>query len=223
MISPVPLLYRISKTQSRRNLYEWLRSAIAEAQLASDARILSIGAGGDVEAELRRAGLSFTSVDIDPSRHPDVIADLEKLTPFANESIDAVFVLEVLEHLKNPMQGVAELERVLRPGAVVIGSTPFLLAIHDEPHDYYRFTYHGLQHLFRDFEHVLLRERNGELRAAGVLFTRRLIHVPHGQALRTLLLSPLLILLSSIAAALDRLLPSRNGTTGYFFVFRKPL
>jgi SAM-dependent methyltransferase len=45
-------------------------------------------------------------------------ADLFHL-PFANAAFDAVFVCFVLEHLRDPLKALAELQRVLRPGGVL--------------------------------------------------------------------------------------------------------
>ena len=66
-----------------------------------------------------------------------------------------------------------------------------------------------------------MRERNGYFAAAAVLVYRRFVlDAPlRGVAL---LRAPLLLLLALGLELLDRLAPSQDGTTGYFFVYRKP-
>ncbi len=53
--------------------------------------------------------------------------------PFADASADAVFALEVLEHVEHPFRVFAEMRRVLRPGgyalALVPSDSPLFLAI----------------------------------------------------------------------------------------------
>ncbi len=44
--------------------------------------------------------------------------------PFAADSFDAVFLHNVLSHLKNPLAALGEMQRILRPGGVVGASHP---------------------------------------------------------------------------------------------------
>lgn len=215
-------LARFSKRRSRRNLYPWLHETIAAHGLAQAGSVLNIGAGGEIADALARAGIRATAIDIDPARRPDLLASVESLEGIADSTVDAVFCLEVLEHVARPDAAAAAIRRVLRPGGLLVGSTPFLLGIHDQPHDYYRYTSHGLRHLFTAFEALDLRERNGYFAAAAVLVTRRFAVGTHGERKRAALLCPILIPLSFALEALDWIFPARDGTTGYFFVFRKP-
>ena len=71
-------------------------------------------------------------------------ADLNRPLPFAEASFDTVLLTDVLEHIARPEQLIAESARVLRPGGKVIVTVPFFYWIHEEPHDYYRYTEHAL-------------------------------------------------------------------------------
>src|SRR3989344_4613287 len=56
----------------------------------------------------------------------------------------------VLEHCSTPPQLLREINRVLKPGGVLIGTVPFIIQIHQEPHDYFRYTEYCLRNLFKD-------------------------------------------------------------------------
>lgn len=53
-----------------------------------------------------------------------VLADIEAPLPFDDESFDAVIAGEVLEHVRFPEAVLREVQRVLRPGGVLVGSVP---------------------------------------------------------------------------------------------------
>lgn len=215
------LLYRLSKRKSRRHFNAWLSGVVRTYDIAAQSAVINIGAGGEIAGLLADLGVKSTSLDIDPLREPDVVASVESMDSIGTDTIDAVFCLEVLEHVREPHMAAAEIARILRPGGLLIGSTPFLLGIHDAPADYFRFTRHGLSTLFSGLAELDLRDRNGYFEAVAVLIYRRFaVDVPRG--MRMLLLAPLLLLIAMTLEILDRFLPSVTGTTGYFFIYRKP-
>lgn len=77
-------------------------------------------------------------------RPPDVVADLHDL-PLDDESFDFVLCTEVLEHVSEPERVVAEFSRVLRPGGRLLLTTPFVIELHEEPFDFFRYTPHALR------------------------------------------------------------------------------
>ncbi len=79
---------------------------------------------------------------------PDVHADARTL-PFARGSVDIVFLLEVLEHITDMDQVIAEIQRVLKQGGRLYISAPFIYPAHDLPHDYFRFSEQGLHYLLK--------------------------------------------------------------------------
>ena len=68
--------------------------------------------------------------------------------PAPDASFDAALATAVLEHLNEPEQAIRECFRVLRQGGVALYTVPMIWHLHAEPYDYYRFTNHGLRHLF---------------------------------------------------------------------------
>jgi SAM-dependent methyltransferase len=125
--------------------------AAAKADIASTQRgdvplVLDLGCGHKPYAELF-AGLRHVGVNLDAvDASPDLIADATAL-PLADGSVDLVFCTQVLEHVPRPAALLAEAARVLRPGGRLVLSVPFYWPLHEEPHDYFRFTPHGLREL----------------------------------------------------------------------------
>jgi SAM-dependent methyltransferase len=77
----------------------------------------------------------------------DVVLDVSSRLPFADESFDTVFCCSVLEHVQRPWEALSELRRILSPGGTLLISLPFILHLHDLPHDYYRFSIYGAEYL----------------------------------------------------------------------------
>jgi len=62
---------------------------------------------------------------------------------------DLVICEQVLEHVPDPLAAVRTLRRLCRPKGHVYVSTPFLVRLHYDPGDYWRFTPDGLALLLR--------------------------------------------------------------------------
>lgn len=69
---------------------------------------------------------------------------------------DAVVCTEVLEHVKEPFKATKTIHKLLRPGGLLIGSTPFCWPDHrtSDYDDYWRFTEQGLGLLLAQFDDV---------------------------------------------------------------------
>lgn len=74
---------------------------------------------------------------------PDLVYDGRTL-PFPNAHFDTVLNVQVLEHTPQPQQLLNEMARVLKKDGVMVLCAPFCFRLHEEPHDYFRFTPHGL-------------------------------------------------------------------------------
>jgi SAM-dependent methyltransferase len=130
---------------------QWLmgRRCVPDGLSNLQGTILDIGAADRWVAHYLPANTHYIALDY-PSTgrdlyaaRPDVFADGARL-PFADSCINHVICLEVLEHVRWPDQVLAEVARVLKPGGHLILSMPFLYPLHDAPHDYQRYTVHGL-------------------------------------------------------------------------------
>ncbi|MDQ6679156.1 MAG: class I SAM-dependent methyltransferase [Acidobacteriota bacterium] len=192
------------------------------ASLPPGARVLDAGAGEGRHAALFE-GQHYTAVDLavgDPAwdyRKLDCIADLAAL-PFASATFDAVLNIVTLEHLPHPSRALAEMARVLRPGGRILLVAPHEWEVHQAPHDFFRYTLHGLEHLLTEsgFTGLSITPAGGYFR----LLSRRLLNglqFFQGGA-RWLLFPPaalLLVLPALILPAFDALDREKNFTLGY--------
>lgn len=100
--------------------------------------------------ELFKGNSEFTVINLDPDTLPDVLADLEQPLALSSERFDTVLAINILEHIYNYRQFLAESYRVLKPGGNIIIGVPFLMPVHPSPHDYWRFTDSALRGMLRD-------------------------------------------------------------------------
>jgi SAM-dependent methyltransferase len=91
---------------------------------------------------------SYEGLDILPRvsgvHYVDDACDMRRVPRGA---FDAVLCFEVLEHLASPDRALAAIADVLRPGGKLLVTVPHLSRLHEEPHDYFRYTGYGLRAL----------------------------------------------------------------------------
>lgn len=197
--------------------------------------ILDVGAGDRWIAAGLGPGAFYVALDYPPTgrdlydARPDVFADAAQL-PFADARFTGVVCLEVLEHVPEPGQVVAEIARVLAPQGQAWISMPFLYPLHDAPFDFQRYTEFGLRRdlLRAGLEVMELRRTSTAIRSAGLLACLALAGGVQSRSplAATLLLLPaaMLILLTNLSAALFGCLwPDWEAmASGYEIQVRKP-
>jgi len=147
------LFFNLWKFYPAKTLRRRAFRTIAAPVLAG--RTLDVGGGlGPYRKYL--SGVSYFSIEISPLLSPDLVGSALEL-PMLTNSIDAILMNDVLEHLPDPAVAIREAFRCLRPGGKVFATTPFLWNLHYEPHDYYRFTGYALRHLFEKEGFVVSR------------------------------------------------------------------
>jgi SAM-dependent methyltransferase len=108
------------------------RSWADEASHGKKLLDLSCGAGHTAQI-LARQGFTVTATDYrPPPPMPNEIhrvggVDLNAFLPFKSAIFDAVNLVEVIEHIENQPQLIREIARVLKPGGLVLISTPNIL------------------------------------------------------------------------------------------------
>lgn len=128
-----------------------LRDAIISLAQHLDGRLLDVGCGSQ---PYRRYfdGLEYVGLDIDTEANREAgVADYfydGSRFPFADDAFDSVLCNQVLEHVFNPHEFLAEIRRVLRPGGRLLLTVPFVWDEHEQPYDFARYTSFGLRHMF---------------------------------------------------------------------------
>lgn len=135
---------------------------------ATDKKTLDIGSGGSSYDKFFPNRLT---VDIDPLRKPEIVADAHNL-PFRDNEFEVVLCTEVLEHVKNPFKVEEEIRRVTKPGGMLILSTRFVFPLHDTPHDFWRFTKYGLKEIFGKWEIIELKNETQTFSTVAALLQR---------------------------------------------------
>jgi len=210
-------LVRLSKLRSRQGLYEFLEREYAA--IPRGASVLAVGAGGEVNQLLARFSsaneLDVISIDIDPARGPEIVGDVCKLPLLAN-AFDVVVLSEVLEHLHSPAEGLRDLHGTLKHGGRLILTVPFILPMHDRPHDYFRFTVNGLELLLSDFREVDISARDSYFEAIDVLWVRLLQADRRAARFLAFFVVPIVFFLKRpITLLLTRCCATDAMTTGY--------
>ncbi len=86
--------------------------------------------------------------------------------PFDNDVFDSAMASQVFEHVFNPDEFFSEIYRVLKPGGMVLLTTPFIWNEHEQPFDYARYSSFGLTALIEKhgFEIVEFRKSINDIR-----------------------------------------------------------
>jgi hypothetical protein len=218
------MIHRLSKKLSRKNLYYLIIKSFNKIKKdKKNYNVLNIGAGGEIKNIIRKNFKKVFEIDIDSKRNPDQIIDLcnDRFSKIIRYKPNLVCIFEVLEHTTNPLKAVNNIYKIINKGDFVLASVPFIFHIHDEPHDYFRFTKFGLKLLFKDFANVKIYERNGWLEAIFVIFIRlekekNILSRLLGKTFTIIafLMLPLILLIQFI-------FPSKKITTGYYVEAQK--
>lgn len=145
--------------QAQHVLKRWSRAGIdgfilenLDKTHSAPREILVVGGYGRVSTFISREyqGNKITEMDINGLFKPHIVADLSspELEEFIPTKFDVIILIEVLEHVRDFESAAINLNKLLRPTGIVIGSTPWSAPIHDAPHDYFRYTHFELVRLF---------------------------------------------------------------------------
>ena len=139
--------------------FNWLANhkiiaALERVRGHAKGELLDVGCGSKPFAPIFAGQvLRYRGTDLAASRYlgdarPDAFARAEA-QPFRDRSFDTVLGLSMLTYLPEPSRMISEAHRLLRPGGVLILEFTQMVPLHDEPHDYFRFTRFGAEYLLR--------------------------------------------------------------------------
>ncbi len=194
------------------------------SQLPAGARVLDAGAGEGQYAH-HFARHRYTGVDLGVGDSTwnyaalHAVADLRAL-PFSAASFDACVNIVTLEHIAEPLDALREMHRVLAPGGCLLLVVPHEWEVHQSPHDYFRYTRHGVEHLLKaaGFTGYNIAPAGGYFR----LLSRRLLNgLRYFPGLAFPLAAVFLVPPALVLPLFDSLDRDRDFTLGYLCTARK--
>jgi len=136
---------------ARKGLYKAMSRFVPKLQ----GKILDVGCGQkpyqhlcDAKKVSEYIGLEIDSTENRTNKQADYFYD-GKNFPFENREFDSVMTNQVLEHVFNPDEFLAEINRILKPEGLLLLTVPFVWDEHEQPFDYARYSSFGLKHLLQ--------------------------------------------------------------------------
>jgi SAM-dependent methyltransferase len=109
---------------------------IPSLKLAASARVLDAPCGGTAALTLALIEKGFDAIgaDVDPDAEARLgkafaKVDLNAAFPWPDQSFDAIFSTEGIEHLESHYSFLCEMNRILKPGGVLLITTPNITAL----------------------------------------------------------------------------------------------
>ncbi len=189
-------------------------------------RVIDLGCGtSPYKDDILKIADELVGVDWRNSQHDqsnvDVFADLTKKLPFEENHADTVVSFQVMEHIPEPAFFLSECFRILRPGGRLLITVPFMWHVHEEPHDYFRYTRYGLEHLLRknNFTDIMIEENTGFWQMWVLKFN---YHTARFARPVKYLFLPVWLIGQIVAPILDRFNEHPEETASYTVTARKP-
>ena len=106
--------------------------------------------------------------------------DLTSHLPFESGEFDTVILSDVLEHIPEPTYLCSEISRILATGGRLLLNVPFYYSLHEEPHDYYRFTRYALERFLSSsgMKVLLIEPVGGVPEILGDILAKNVRHLP---------------------------------------------
>lgn len=182
--------------------------------------VLDLGGGRKRGSFKAPSEATWVVLDVGKQFCPHILGDAQNI-PLKSKAVDCVKCTELLEHVECPEKLLDEISRILKPGGILILSTPFNVGIHGDPHDFQRFTDEKLRTMLEDNFQILT------LKKQGLYFTVLAYMIKHSmvscQSGIKRLFYPLFPILD-LVVKLDNFAPVKNSrfmssfTTGFFVI-----
>lgn len=160
-------------------VYKRLISSLEKAVSAyAKKRVLDIGCGNKPYEAMFDGKISeYIGCDIVQSslNKVDIICEANKI-PLDDAGFETVFSTQTIEHVADHQVLLNEAFRLLKPGGHLIISGPMYWHLHEEPHDYFRFTKFGFQYILEKsgFTIVEIYSNGGKWSTLGQVFLHTL-------------------------------------------------
>jgi SAM-dependent methyltransferase len=155
----------------------------------------------------------------------DIKSDFLKTKILAN-SFDTVLCTQVLEHTPDPRKLLIKIYKILKRNGVLILTAPFTGYLHEVPHDYYRYSIHGLRYLIKNakFRIVYIRAEGNWISSIGQeiisylepTYNRFLLKFP-----KRLIQLFILLFIKALSHLPERFIKSEYSTINYIVVAKK--
>lgn len=124
-------------------------------------KLLDVGCGRKPYKKILTNVTEYIGMDIENPGHDHSEEDIDvfydgKTFPFPDESFDSVLTNQVFEHVFNPAEFIAEINRVLKPSGNLLLTVPFIWDEHEQPFDYGRYSSFGIKHILEKNNFVVL-------------------------------------------------------------------
>jgi SAM-dependent methyltransferase len=200
-------------------VYRTLFADLEKAASHATGALLDIGCGNKpYESMFKGRVTSYTGCDVVQSSEDrvDILCPATAI-PSPDASFNTILCTQVIEHVADHRALLHEAYRLLAPDGVLILSGPLYWPLHEEPHDYFRFTEYGLSYLLAKagFEEMKIIPNGGNWAVCGqvLIHTLQRIRLSNRYSNRVI---------NYIFAALDDRFPDSTNTLNYVAVARKP-
>jgi len=195
---------------ARKGLYQ----NIASLAPSVNGRVLDVGCGSKPYQKCFEAS-EYVGLEIRgrTNKHADQYYD-GKVFPFDDGDFDSVLTSQVLEHVFNPSEFLAEINRVLKMGGCLLLTVPFVWDEHVQPFDYARYSSFGFRYLLErhGFEVVENRKTVSDARLIFQMINAYIykVTITHSAILNLLITLILMAPFNIVGEIAGRILPG-NG------------
>ncbi len=149
-------------------IYAQYKITIPTTQNYVNGNLIDIGCGySPYKKYLENYVNNYQGIDLFPfNQDVTYIGDFFDDNFFHDNQFDCALSFEVLEHVSNSDKFLSKIYRILKPNGFLIISVPHLSRLHEEPHDYFRFTKYGLSEIFTKNGFTII-----EMKTKGGLFS----------------------------------------------------
>lgn len=137
----IPEIKHESELVVRRTYDPWVHRVILQSLLDHQI-VLEVGSGN-----MALDDPCIIRMDVQLSPYVDLVGDIHAL-PLLPESVDYIFSLAVVEHLRNPFVAAQAMYEALKDGGYIYHECNFVFAYHGYPHHYFNASMQGMEQIF---------------------------------------------------------------------------